>query len=85
MSLLITPNKPNPADAPKARLIGGVIRKNMDYEIKPHVKIGPVKLGMKRQEVKDALGAKKYSGSNGDIDYYFNNSFQIEFDDNKVR
>ena len=56
----------------------------MDYEINPHIGIGPVKLGMNREEVKEALGAENYSGSNGEIDYYFNNSFQIEFEENKA-
>ena len=57
---------------------------NMGYEIIPHMGIGPVKLGMSREEVKEALGVKNYSGSNGEIDYYFNNSFQIEFESNKA-
>ena len=56
----------------------------MGYEVIPHMGIGPVKLGMSREEVKEALGVKNYSGSNGEIDYYFKNSFQIEFESNKA-
>lgn len=56
----------------------------MDYEITPHVGIGTVKLGMSREEVKEALGAENYNGSHRELDYYFDNSFQIEYADNKA-
>lgn len=56
----------------------------MQFEINPHIGIGPVKLGMSREEVKAALGAKNHSHSEGELDYYFENAFQIEFVDNKA-
>ena len=56
----------------------------MHYEIKPHVGIGPVMLGMSREEVEIALGADNYNSSNGEIEYYFDNAFQIEFEDGKA-
>lgn len=54
----------------------------MDYEITPHHGIGPVKLGMGREKVNGILGSENYNGSNGVIDYYFDNALQIEFEDN---
>lgn len=54
----------------------------MNFEINPKIGIGPVKLGMSRDEIKSILGEQSYSGSNGESDYYYENSLQVEFTDN---
>ena len=56
----------------------------MNLEIIPHIGIGPVKLGMSREQVKVALGEPNYSGSNKNSDYYFDNSLQVEFFEGKA-
>ena len=56
----------------------------MNYEIKPHVGIGNVELNMNRSEVKKVIGEENFSGSNEEIDYYFDNSLQIEFVNDKA-
>ena len=53
--------------------------KTMNFEITPHIGIGAVKLGMSKEEIKTILGSSSYSGSSNSSDYYFSNSFQIEF------
>lgn len=56
----------------------------MNFEIKPHTGIGSVELNMIRSKVKKILGKENFSGSNGDLDYYFDNSLQIEFANDRV-
>ncbi|MBU2892847.1 hypothetical protein KO495_05860 [Colwellia sp. D2M02] len=51
----------------------------MDFVIKPNDGIGPIKLGMLRKQVKELL-SKYFVSSEGSIDYYFENSLQIEFE-----
>lgn len=51
----------------------------MIFEIIPHVGIGPIKLGMSRDEVLKALGKETFSSKSNNSDYYFDNSIQIEF------
>lgn len=60
------------------------IGRHMTFKINPNKGIGPVKLGMSREEVKEALGIDNCSSSNRELDYYFNNSFQIEFEENRA-
>ena len=54
------------------------------YELIPHVGFGPVKLGMSRENVKLALGDANYSGAHKNSDYYFANSLQVEFREEKA-
>jgi len=56
----------------------------MKFKILPHIGIGPVKLGMTKEEVKESVGNKYYCASSENIDYYFENSFQVEFENNKA-
>ena len=56
----------------------------MEFKILPHIGIGSVKLGMTKEEVKESVGNKYYFGSNENIDYYFENSLQVEFENNKA-
>ena len=55
------------------------------FAIQEHVGVGPVKLGMTRTEVRDALSAHDGNGldqtSEPTLDYAFGNSLQIEYDD----
>lgn len=58
--------------------------KTFQFEIEPHVGIGPVKLGMTRSEVKDALGSIPDHGLDQafrpTMDYAFQGTLQIEYD-----
>jgi len=56
----------------------------MNFEIKPHVGIGSVELEMNRADIKKILGEENLSYVNEEIDYYFNNSLQIEFVNDKA-
>jgi hypothetical protein len=55
------------------------------FEIQPQTGVGPVKLGMTRPQVRDAMYAYVDSGldqaSHPKLDYAFGNSFQVEYDD----
>ena len=55
-----------------------------NFEIQPHIGVGPVKLGMSQEEVKVVLGDIFYCGSDRSLDYYFSNSLQIEFSEGKA-
>jgi hypothetical protein len=52
----------------------------MDFDINAHEGIGPIKLGMKRAEVKQALGADNLSGTDEEQDYYFDNAIVVEYE-----
>ncbi|WP_227387720.1 hypothetical protein [Pseudoalteromonas piscicida] len=54
----------------------------MNFEIKPNEKIGPIALGVTREEVRAILGDDAFSGTSGESDYYFSNAIQIEFENN---
>ena len=56
----------------------------MIFEVIPHVGIGPIKLGMNKHEVINALGKNNFCSVNDDVDYYFENSIQIEYLDNQA-
>ena len=56
----------------------------MNFEIKPHIGIGNVELNMSRSDVKKAIGEEHFSGSKEEMDYYYNNSLQIEFENDKA-
>ena len=56
----------------------------MNFEIKPHIGIGNVELNMSRSDVKKIIGEKHFSGSKEEMDYYFDNSLQIEFENDKA-
>jgi hypothetical protein len=54
------------------------------FEIKPNDGVGPVKLGMTRSQVRDALTSydnHRLDQSGQTLDYAFGNSLQIEYDD----
>jgi hypothetical protein len=51
----------------------------MEFLIKPNDGIGAIKLGMTRKQVKELL-AEHFSSSDNTIDFYFDNSLQIEFE-----
>ncbi len=55
----------------------------MDLEIRPHEGVGPVALGMTRDEVRAALaavpGAMDRASSRGSLDYFFCNALQVEY------
>lgn len=55
------------------------------FEIQPHIGIGPVKLGMTRSQVRDAISTYADNGldqaSHPTLDYAFGNSLQVEYDD----
>ena len=56
----------------------------MNIDIRPGDGVGPVKLGMPRSQVQAVMqalpGAMNHADSRGKLDYYFGNSFQIEYD-----
>jgi hypothetical protein len=57
-----------------------------DYEIIPHIGVGPVRLGMDRSAARDAMALpfqtfKKSSASKSATDAYLGNCFQVFFDD----
>lgn len=56
----------------------------MNFEIVPGIGIGPVKLGMSRDEVIDVLGASNHSNTKGSSATFYDYSFQVEFTDGKV-
>jgi len=49
----------------------------MEFLIKPNDGIGAIKLGMSREQVKKLL-ADHFSSTDNTIDFYFDNSLQIE-------
>ena len=51
----------------------------MIFEIEPHIGIGAVKLGMSPKEVKNTIGSSFYCHSTETMDYYFENTLQIEY------
>ena len=55
----------------------------MEFLIKPHDGIGPIKLGMSREQVKELL-AGFFTLSDGASDHYFDSCLQIEFENNSV-
>ena len=55
----------------------------MEFIIKPNDGIGAIKLGMSREQVKVLL-AEHFSSSDRTIDFYFDNSLQIEFEKESV-
>ena len=55
----------------------------MEFSINPHNGIGSIKLGMSRAEVREILGAS-FDSSIGSLDYYFNGSLQVEFENDLV-
>jgi hypothetical protein len=55
----------------------------MEFLIKPHDGIGPIKLGMPRKQVKE-LFAGFLNLSNGASDFYFDSCLQIEFENDLV-
>ncbi len=55
----------------------------MEFLIKPHDGIGPIKFGMPREQVKE-LFAGFFTLSDGASDFYFDSSLQIEFENNLV-
>lgn len=56
----------------------------MDFEIIPGTGIGPVKLGMSREEVIEALGERNHSDSSDTAENFYNYAFQIEFTNDKA-
>lgn len=54
------------------------------FEIQPHIGVGPVKLGMTRSQVRDAISEYADNGldqaSHPTLDYAFGNSLQVEYD-----
>lgn len=55
----------------------------MEFLIKPNDGVGVIKLGMSREQVKELL-VQYFSSSDKTIDFYFNNSLQIEFENELV-
>ena len=55
----------------------------MEFLIKPNDGIGAIKLGMSREQVKKLL-ADHFSSTDNTIDFYFDNSLQIEFENGLV-
>ncbi|MCU7977392.1 hypothetical protein L5M43_19425 [Shewanella sp. SW36] len=55
----------------------------MEFLIKPHDGIGPIKLGMSRKQVK-VLFAAFFTLSDGASDFYFDSCLQIEFENDLV-
>ncbi|GGP60229.1 hypothetical protein [Shewanella saliphila] len=55
----------------------------MEFLIKPHDGIGPIKLGMSREQVKE-LFVVFFTLSDGASDFYFDSCFQIEFENDLV-
>ena len=61
-----------------------------EYKVIPHKSIGPVQLGMSRNEVREILGEPSYIEDAHvkweinfpDKDCFFNNAFQISYDAN---
>lgn len=53
----------------------------LTLRIEPHVGIGPVKLGMSRDHLRNTMSSRSVplASSRGDSDYYFKASIQIEF------
>ena len=56
---------------------------DMEFLIKPHDGIGPVKLGMNREQVRELL-AGFFSLSDEASDFYFDSCLQIEFENDLV-
>ena len=58
------------------------------FNVIPHRSIGPIKLGMTRQQVRELLGEpsavqvahEKWGIQFPDKDYFFNNAFQVSYD-----
>ncbi|TLU66923.1 hypothetical protein FE810_05300 [Thalassotalea litorea] len=55
----------------------------MEFLITPLIGIGPIKLGMLRDEIKEVLN-DFFDSTRGDIDYYFNGNLQVEFDESRA-
>ncbi|MBO9492053.1 hypothetical protein J7384_16955 [Endozoicomonas sp. G2_1] len=55
----------------------------MEFSIKPHNGIGLIKLGMPRAEVRELLNGS-FDSSRDSLDYYFNCSLQVEFENDLV-
>ncbi|MFB2726866.1 hypothetical protein ACE02H_05295 [Shewanella mangrovisoli] len=55
----------------------------MEFSINPHDGIGSIKLGMHRAEVREILDGS-FDSSRGSLDYYFNGSLQVEFENDLV-
>ena len=53
-----------------------------DFKIEPHVGIGPVRLGMTRDEVRAALGGPEYEGRDGREGFL--SGFMVDFNENGV-
>ena len=51
----------------------------MNFEVLPGIGIGPVKLGMNRAEVIEALGENNHSDSSDTSENFYKYSFQVEF------
>ncbi len=81
------PSPAQPANRLNRRPLGG--KRNMiEYRVVPHDSIGPVRLGMSRNDVRLALGEPSISEKAEirwgipfpDKDYYFDNSFTVNYD-----
>ena len=60
----------------------------VEYNIEPHKGIGPIKIGMTREQSRKAIGLKpkpfrKSASDKIPTDAYYQNSLQVFFDDNK--
>ncbi len=67
----------------------GPDRPEVTYEVLPHVGIGPVRLGISREESRSVMGEepetfKKLVDDDTDTDAYHNSSFQVFFDRNNT-
>jgi hypothetical protein len=58
-------------------------KESMEFLIKPHDGIGPIKLGMPREQVKE-LFAGFFTLSDEASDFYFDSCLQIEFENDLV-
>lgn len=56
----------------------------MILNIEPGSGIGPIKIGMTREQVLSVLGESNHSGSGKNSEQYFDFSIDVEFTDNKV-
>lgn len=53
--------------------------RSMNFDLLPGIGIGPVKLGMNRTEVIEALGEDNHSDSSDTSESFYQYSFQVEF------
>lgn len=51
----------------------------MDFEVSPRLGVGPVKLGMTRDQVREVLGQSPMARAK--TDRYFDNALRVDFDD----